>query len=143
MAKYVLVGGAWLGGWCWQPIARLLRNQGHDAYPATLTGLGERSHLAGPEVNLETHITDVVSLIEFEDLSDVVLLGHRATRGSLSRAQPTRSPSVSPSSSTWTADRFPTASPSSTSSLARSGGCWSCPRVTGRCSPGPMIWPRC
>ena len=53
MAKYVLVGGAWLGGWCWKPIARHLRNQGHDAYPVTLTGLGERSHLAGPEVDLE------------------------------------------------------------------------------------------
>jgi pimeloyl-ACP methyl ester carboxylesterase len=76
MAKYVLVGGAWLGGWCWQPIARQLRNQGHDAYPVTLTGLGERSHLAGPEVDLETHITDVVNLIKFEDLRDVVLLGH-------------------------------------------------------------------
>ncbi|HKH38934.1 MAG TPA: alpha/beta hydrolase [Rubrobacter sp.] len=64
------------GGWCWKPIARLLRNQGHDAYPVTLTGLGERAHLAGPEVDLETHITDVVSIIEFEDLRDVFLLGH-------------------------------------------------------------------
>jgi pimeloyl-ACP methyl ester carboxylesterase len=76
MATYVLVGGAWLGGWCWQPIARQLRDQGHIAYPLTLTGLGERSHLASPEVNLETHITDVVNLIEFEDLHDVFLLGH-------------------------------------------------------------------
>ena len=82
MATYVLVGGAWLGGWCWKPIARHLRDQGHDAYPLTLTGLGERAHLAGPEVDLETHITDVVNLIEFEDLRDVFLLGHRATRGS-------------------------------------------------------------
>ena len=76
MATYVLVGGAWLGSWCWQPIARRLRNRGHDAYPVTLTGLGERSHLASPEVNLDTHITDVVNLIEFEDLRDVFLLGH-------------------------------------------------------------------
>ena len=76
MATYVLVGGAWLGGWCWKPIARHLRDQGHDAYPVTLTGLGERVHLASPEVDLETHITDVVNLIEFEDLRDVVLLGH-------------------------------------------------------------------
>jgi pimeloyl-ACP methyl ester carboxylesterase len=76
MATYVLVGGAWLGGWCWKPIARQLRNQGHDAYPLTLSGLGDRAHLAGPEVDLETHITDVVSLIEYEDLRDVVLLGH-------------------------------------------------------------------
>ena len=72
----MLVGGAWLGGWCWKPIARLLRDQGHDAYPLTLTGLGERVHLASPQVDLETHITDVVNLIEFEDLRDVVLLGH-------------------------------------------------------------------
>jgi pimeloyl-ACP methyl ester carboxylesterase len=76
MAVYVLVGGGWLGGWCWQAVARRLREEGHDAYLVTLTGLGERVHLANPEVNLETHITDVVNLIEFEDLHDVVLLGH-------------------------------------------------------------------
>jgi pimeloyl-ACP methyl ester carboxylesterase len=76
MDAYVLVGGAWLGGWCWQPIARRLREEGHDAYPVTLTGLGERVHLASPQINLETHITDVINLIEFEDLHDVVLLGH-------------------------------------------------------------------
>src|SRR5215216_4758677 len=76
MATYVLVGGAWQGGWCWQPVARSLRNGGHHAYPATLTGLGERAHLASPEVDLETHITDVVNLIGFEDLHEVVLLGH-------------------------------------------------------------------
>ena len=76
MAVFVLVGGAWLGGWCWQPVARRLREAGHETYPVTLTGLGERSHLSNPEVNLDTHITDVVNLIEFEDLRDVVLLGH-------------------------------------------------------------------
>ena len=76
MTTYVLVGGGWLGGWCWQKVARQLRDDGLDAYPATLTGLGERVHLASPEVDLDTHITDVVKLIEFEDLHDVVLLGH-------------------------------------------------------------------
>ena len=76
MATYVLVGGGWLGGWCWRPIARQLRADGHDSYPVTLTGLGERVHLASPEINLDTHITDVVNLIRFEDLHDVVLLGH-------------------------------------------------------------------
>src|ERR687886_956311 len=76
MTAYVLVGGAWLGGWCWQRVARRLREEGHDAYPVTLTGLGERVHLASPEVNLATHIADVVNLIGFEDLDDVVLLGH-------------------------------------------------------------------
>jgi pimeloyl-ACP methyl ester carboxylesterase len=76
MSAYVLVGGGWLGGWCWQRVARQLREEGHDAYPVTLTGLGERVHLASLQVDLETHITDVVNLIEFEDLHDVVLLGH-------------------------------------------------------------------
>ena len=76
MTTYVLVGGAWLGGWCWQPVARRLRDNGNDVYPATLTGLGERVHLASPRIDLDTHITDVVNLIEFEDLHDVVLLGH-------------------------------------------------------------------
>ena len=76
MATYVLVGGGWLEGWCWRPIARQLRADGHDSYPVTLTGLGERVHLASPEINLDTHITDVVNLIRFEDLHDVVLLGH-------------------------------------------------------------------
>ncbi len=76
MTAYVLVGGAWLGGWCWQNVARRLRDNGQDAYPVTLTGLGERVHLASPQVDLNTHIADVVNLIEFEDLHDVVLLGH-------------------------------------------------------------------
>jgi pimeloyl-ACP methyl ester carboxylesterase len=76
MTTYVLVGGGWMGGWCWQRVARRLRDDGHDAYPATLTGLGERVHLASPEVDLDTHIIDVVNLIEFEDLHEVVLLGH-------------------------------------------------------------------
>jgi pimeloyl-ACP methyl ester carboxylesterase len=76
MTTYVLVGGAWLGGWCWQKVARRLRDDGHDVYPATLTGLGERTHLASPEVDLETHITDVANLIEYEGLQDIVLLGH-------------------------------------------------------------------
>jgi len=76
MAAYVLVGGGWLGGWCWQRVTPLLREEGHDAYPVTLTGLGERVHLASAQVDLQTHITDVVNVIEFEDLHDVVLLGH-------------------------------------------------------------------
>jgi pimeloyl-ACP methyl ester carboxylesterase len=76
MATYVLVPGAWLGGWAWQPVARQLRAKGHEAYPVTLTGLGERSHLARPEVDLATHVTDVVNLVETEDLREVVLVGH-------------------------------------------------------------------
>jgi pimeloyl-ACP methyl ester carboxylesterase len=76
MTTYVLVGGAWLGGWAWQPVARQLRSHGHDVHPVTLTGLGDRSHLATPETDLETYLTDVINLIEFEDLHDVVLVGH-------------------------------------------------------------------
>ena len=76
MTTYVLIGGGWLGGWCWQRVARRLREDGHDVYPVTLTGLGERVHLASPDVDLETHITDVANLIQFEYLHDVVLLGH-------------------------------------------------------------------
>ena len=76
MPTYVLVPGAWLGGWCWRPVASRLRALGHDVYPVTLTGLGERSHLANPDVDLDTYIADVVNLIEFEDLHDVILVGH-------------------------------------------------------------------
>lgn len=76
MATYVLVPGAWLGGWAWEQVAAHLRAAGHDVYPVTLTGLGERVHLARPEVDLETHIADVVNTINYNDLDDVILAGH-------------------------------------------------------------------
>jgi pimeloyl-ACP methyl ester carboxylesterase len=76
MATFVLVPGFWLGGWAWRDVAAALRAAGHSVYPVTLTGLGERVHLAGPQVNLDTHITDVVNLLRYEDLRDVVLVGH-------------------------------------------------------------------
>jgi pimeloyl-ACP methyl ester carboxylesterase len=76
VATYVLVPGAWLGGWAWQDVAARLRAKGHDVYPITLTGLGERVHLARPEIDLETHITDVVNTIAFNDLKEVILAGH-------------------------------------------------------------------
>jgi pimeloyl-ACP methyl ester carboxylesterase len=72
----VLVHGAWHGGWCWKKLAPLLRAHGHQVYTPTLTGLGERRHLASPQVNLSTHIQDVAAVLEFEDLHDVVLVGH-------------------------------------------------------------------
>lgn len=75
-ATYVLVHGAGHGGWCYQRVARLLRAAGHDVYTPTLTGLGERSHLLTPEVGLDTHIADVVGVLENEDLRDVILAGH-------------------------------------------------------------------
>jgi pimeloyl-ACP methyl ester carboxylesterase len=72
----VLVPGALLGGWAWRDVAAALRRRGHDVYPVTLTGLGERAHLATPEVDLETHIADVVGVLDSEDLHDAVLVGH-------------------------------------------------------------------
>jgi pimeloyl-ACP methyl ester carboxylesterase len=76
MTDFVLVQGAWIGGWYWRPIAQTLRKLGHEAYVPTLTGLGERIHLMSPSINLDTHIADVVNLIKWEELSDIVLVGH-------------------------------------------------------------------
>ncbi|HEV7476115.1 MAG TPA: alpha/beta fold hydrolase [Burkholderiales bacterium] len=73
---YVLIHGAWHGGWCWRPVAALLRKAGHEVHAPSLTGLGERKHLGGGRVDLDTHIQDVVGLIEMEDLHNVVLVGH-------------------------------------------------------------------
>lgn len=76
MATYVLIHGAWHGGWCWRIVARALRRAGHEVYAPSLTGLGERKHLARPDIDLETHIRDVVGLLEMEGLGDVILVGH-------------------------------------------------------------------
>lgn len=76
MATIVLVPGMWLGGWAWRDVANTLRVGGHSVYPVTLTGLGERVHLGGPQVTLDTHIADVVNLLRYEELRDVVLAGH-------------------------------------------------------------------
>ncbi|HEV8298929.1 MAG TPA: alpha/beta hydrolase [Acidimicrobiales bacterium] len=71
---FVLIHGGGHGGWCWQRVARRLRAQGQDAYAPTLTGFGERSHLPAPD--FETFVTDIANVIAFEDLHDVVLVGH-------------------------------------------------------------------
>ncbi|MGI8552191.1 MAG: alpha/beta fold hydrolase, partial [Dehalococcoidia bacterium] len=76
LATFVLVPGMWLGGWAWRDVAQALRAAGHNVYPVTLTGLGERAHLGGPQVDLDTHIADVVNLLRYEELRDVVLVGH-------------------------------------------------------------------
>jgi pimeloyl-ACP methyl ester carboxylesterase len=76
MATYVLVHGGGHGGWCYQRVARILRAAGHEVYTPTLTGLGERSHLVGPHVDLDLHVRDVVAVLHFEDLRDVILVGH-------------------------------------------------------------------
>jgi pimeloyl-ACP methyl ester carboxylesterase len=73
---FVLVHGAWHGGWCWRRVADLLEAQGHKVFTPTLTGLGERSHLMAPGIGLATHITDIVNVFKWEGLSDVVLCGH-------------------------------------------------------------------
>jgi pimeloyl-ACP methyl ester carboxylesterase len=72
----VIVHGGWGGGWEWAAVARVLRERGHDVFTPTLTGMGERAHLGGPEVGLATHVEDVVAVLELEDLHDVVLCGH-------------------------------------------------------------------
>ncbi len=76
MSTFVLVPGAWHGGWWFRPLARRLREHGHEAYAVTLTGLGERSHLLGGSVNLDTHIEDVVALLTAEEIENAVLVGH-------------------------------------------------------------------
>ncbi|MGI9049679.1 MAG: alpha/beta fold hydrolase [Rubrobacteraceae bacterium] len=76
MTTFVLVPGACHGGWWFEPFARRLRRHGHEAYPLTLTGVGDRSHLLGASVNLETHIQDVISVLEAEQIEDAVLVGH-------------------------------------------------------------------
>ncbi len=76
MATFVLVHGAWHGGWCWQRVAEPLRKQGHTVFTPTLTGLGERAHLLNPSVDLITHVRDIVGVLEVEELEKVVLVGH-------------------------------------------------------------------
>jgi pimeloyl-ACP methyl ester carboxylesterase len=76
MSTFVLVHGAWHGGWCWERVTRLLAAAGATVYAPTLTGLGERAHLASRDVTLETHIGDIVGVLESELLTDAVLVGH-------------------------------------------------------------------
>ncbi len=76
MANFVLVHGAWHGGWCWQRVTAMLQKDGHRVHAVTLTGLGERANLLAPGITLDTHINDVMNLIESEELSDVVLAVH-------------------------------------------------------------------
>ena len=76
MATYVLVHGAWAGGWMWRDVARVLRSAGHEVFAPTLTGLGERVHLASPAIDLDTHVLDVVNVLRYERLERVVLVGY-------------------------------------------------------------------
>jgi len=76
MADYVLIHGAWHGGWCWAEVARGLVQRGHRVFAPSLTGCADRGHLLSPQVTLGTHVEDVVRLIEFESLDGCVLVGH-------------------------------------------------------------------
>jgi pimeloyl-ACP methyl ester carboxylesterase len=76
MTTFVLVHGAWHGAWCWSRVAKLLSARQHTVVTPTLTGLCERSHLLNPEIDLDTHILDVVNEMKWQELHDVVLVGH-------------------------------------------------------------------
>lgn len=76
MATYVLVHGGGHGGWCYQRVAKILRAAGHEVHTPTLTGLAERSHLLRPDIDLDFHITDICHVLHYEDLHEVILVGH-------------------------------------------------------------------
>ena len=73
---FVLVHGAWHGGWCWRRVADVLRARGHRVFAPSLTGLGDRAHLFSKDISLQTHVEDILSVVETEELSDFVLVGH-------------------------------------------------------------------
>lgn len=75
MATFVLVHGGWDGGWAWREVARKLESAGHEVFRPTLTGCGERVHLANPDIDLDTHVSDIVNVMAYEQLNDVVLVG--------------------------------------------------------------------
>jgi pimeloyl-ACP methyl ester carboxylesterase len=76
VSTFVLVHGGWHGAWCWSRVVPLLQGEGHEVVVPALTGLGERAHLATPEVDVSTHVRELVDLLETSDASDVVLVGH-------------------------------------------------------------------
>jgi pimeloyl-ACP methyl ester carboxylesterase len=76
MTTFVLIHGGWRGGWTYQKVARQLQSLGYVAYAPSLAGCGEHSHLMSGDITLGTHITDIENLLEFEDLTDVTLVGH-------------------------------------------------------------------
>ena len=76
MATFLVAHGAWSAGWAWKKMRPLLRARGHEIFTPTHTGLGERGHLASPDIDLETHIADILGVLQFEDLKNVILIGH-------------------------------------------------------------------
>ena len=75
-ATFVLVHGSWHGGWCWRRVSDALTANGHRVFTPTMTGLGERAHLMSADITLATHLTDIVNVVKFEDLNNIVLCGH-------------------------------------------------------------------
>jgi pimeloyl-ACP methyl ester carboxylesterase len=75
-ATIVIIHGAWVGGWRWRPVADMLIDRGHHVYTPTLTGLGERAHLTSPAVNLSLHALDIANVIKYEQLNNILLVGH-------------------------------------------------------------------
>lgn len=76
MATFLVAHGAWSAGWAWKKMRPLLHARGHELFTPTHTGLGERAHLASPAIDLETHIADILGVLQFEDLKNVILIGH-------------------------------------------------------------------
>ena len=76
MATFVLIHGAWHGGWCWAKAEAALRELVHETHAPTLTGLGERSHLLTPDIDPDTHVEDIVNVLRWRELDDVILVGH-------------------------------------------------------------------
>jgi pimeloyl-ACP methyl ester carboxylesterase len=76
MATFVLVHGSWHGGWCWKKLTPILRQHGHEVHTPTLTGMGDRQHLLAENVGLSIHAQDIAAFLYYEDLRDVVLVGH-------------------------------------------------------------------
>lgn len=91
---FVLVHGGWRGGWCWRRVADRLLRAGHTVYTPTLTGLADRSHLLTGSIGLTTHVTDIVNLIRWENLTDIVLAGHSYGGSVISAAVERSSPSI-------------------------------------------------
>ena len=75
-ATFLVCHGAWSAGWAWKKMHPLMAARGHRLVTLSYTGLGERAHLAGPSIDLETHIQDILNVIKYEDLRDIVLIGH-------------------------------------------------------------------
>ncbi|ETK37543.1 alpha/beta fold hydrolase [Microbispora sp. ATCC PTA-5024] len=86
MTTYVLVPGFWLGAWAWRGVTERLRADGHEVHPLTLTGLADRAHLLSPGLTIDTHIADITGLLVYEDLRDVVLVGHSGAAAAVTGA---------------------------------------------------------